>query len=203
MKRTPTGRPLEGAGSQQDLEQRLQKVGARDTTRGFLFSTALELVKNQEGEAAHQRCVEAAGGHSFTAFFSYPLPAFLRLAYTASWELSAHYGGFDEALQNLGFRSTPRFLDSSTGRLLLSLVSKEPQRLFENLPGAYRAAWEHGGCHLKWLGPQHGQLHYQTVVPVPYFTGSVLQICAAAHLRGHAQGHQHSLTECWVDFTWE
>ena len=195
--------PPPESGSHWELEQRLALLGPKDNTRGFLFGTALELVRTQEGEAAHQRCLAAAGGGTFTAFFLYPMASMLKMAFTAAHELSAHYGGFDGAMQNLGFRSTPRFLDSTTGRLLLSLVGREPRLLMEGLPGAYKSAFDHGQCVLSWMGPKQGRFQYTNALPAAYFTGSVLQIFAAAHLKGQAHGQQKGLRECTVEFSWE
>ena len=204
MDRSPTGPPFpEGQGASLQLAQRLALVSPQDTTRGFLFSTALELVRTQEGERAWRRCTEAAGSSDFKSFFNYPISSFLRLAYAACDVLGAHYGGFDEAMQNLGFRVMPRFLDSAAGKLMLSLVTRDAQRLVEALPAIYRTSWDHGQCWVTWLGPQHARLDYINAVPVAYFTGSVLQVLATAHLNGQAHGHQKSLSECSVELSWK
>ena len=187
----------------QELQRRQALVGPRDTTRGFLFITALDVVKNQLGKQAHQRCVEAGGIPSFTAFFSYPVSAFLSLSYAAAQELSVDQGGFSGALQYLGFRAAPRFLESTTGKMLMSLVGKEPRRLIESLPTAYKTAWDHGGCAIKWLGPKSGRLTYTNALPAPYFAGSVQQILSSAKLRGQVLSRQVSLTDCSVEFSWE
>jgi uncharacterized protein (TIGR02265 family) len=189
---------------QRELEQRLATVGPKDTTRGFLFGAALELVKSQTDAEALKRCVEAAGGGSFTAFFSYPVSTFLKLSYACAHELSGKFGGFDGAMQQLGFRVAPRFLESTTGKMLMSLVGKEPKRLIDSMPTAYKTAWDHGNCTLTWNGPKSGRLTYVNAVPVAYFAGSVLQMLSAAQLKGaQAIGKQHTVTESTVDFSWE
>ncbi|MFL5353626.1 TIGR02265 family protein [Archangium sp.] len=204
MSSTSTAQPTQGPGAQRELEQRLAALGPKDTTRGFLFGSALEVVKSHGDLEALKRCTEAAGGGSFTAFFSYPVNTFLKLTYACANELSGRYGGFDGAMQQLGFRVAPRFLESTTGKMLLSLVGKEPKRLVDSMPTAYKTAWDHGTCSLVWSGPKSGRLTYVNAVPVHYFAGSVLQILAAAQLKNtKAIGRQLSLTESTVDFSWE
>lgn len=203
MNSTSSVQSAQGAALQQELQRRLATVGPKDTTRGFLFSSALELVRSQGGAEGLKRCVEVTGGGSFTAFFSYPVNTFLKLVYTAAQELGDKYGGFDGAMQQLGFRAAPPFLESTSGKMLLSLVGKEPRRLFDSMPSAYKTAWNHGTCSLVWTGSRSGRFTYGNAVPVSYFTGSVLQILSAAQLEGaQAVGHQASLTECSVDFSW-
>jgi len=204
MNSTSSAQTPQAAGAQKELEQRLAALTPKDTTRGFLFTAALDYVKSQVGEDAVKRCTDAAGSASFNAFFSYPITTLLKLVYAASKELSGKYGGFDGALQQLGYRAAPRFLESTTGKMLLSLVGKEPKRLIDSLPTAYRTAWDHGGCSLKWTGPKSGRLSYTNAMPVAYFTGSVQQMLSAANLKGiQVTGRQVGLTSCEVDFSWE
>jgi uncharacterized protein (TIGR02265 family) len=204
MNSTSSAQQPQVAGAPKELEQRLAVLTPKDTTRGFLFTAALDLVKSQVGEEAVKRCTDAAGSASFNAFFSYPITTLLKLVYAASNELSGKYGGFDGALQQLGYRAAPRFLESTTGKMLLSLVGKEPKRLIDSLPTAYRTAWDHGSCSLKWTGPKSGRLSYVNAMPVAYFTGSVQQMLSAANLRGiQVAGRQVGLTACEVDFSWE
>jgi uncharacterized protein (TIGR02265 family) len=205
MSSTPTAQSSQGfAAMQRELEQRLGAVAAKDTTRGFLFGSAMDLVRTEVGPDALKRCVDAAGSGNFTAFFSYPVSTFLKMTYAAARELSDKHGGFDAAMQHLGFRVAPRFLESTTGKMLLSLVGKEPKRLIDSMPSAYKTAWDHGACSLTWSGPKSGRIDYVNAIPAPYFAGSVLQILNAAQLKGiRATPKQTSLTEFSVDFSWE
>jgi uncharacterized protein (TIGR02265 family) len=187
----------------QELERRLGTVGYKDTTRGFLLGTALDVVRGQANPESFKRCVDAAGSGSFTAFFSYPVSALLKLSYTAARALAPFHGSFEGAMHHLGFRAAPRFLESTTGRMLMSLVGKDPTRLIDSMPTAYKTAWDHGTCALKWLGPRAGRLSYTNALPFAYFAGSMQQVLSSAKLRGTVVGRQVSLTECTVEFTWE
>jgi uncharacterized protein (TIGR02265 family) len=204
MNATIPAPPAQGLGSQQDLEQRLAVLRPKETTRGFLFSAAREEVKPPASAEAWKRCVAASGGGTYTAFFSYPVSGLLKLAYAAAWELSERHGGFEGAMQHLGFRAAPRFLDSTAGKMLMSLVGKDPKRLIEGLPSAYKTAWEHGACALEWTGPRSGRFLYRgNVIPAPYFDGSVRQVLSVAKLaQAQVRGRQLGLTECEVEFSW-
>jgi uncharacterized protein (TIGR02265 family) len=187
-----------------ELEQRLASLTPKDTTRGFLFSAALDLVKREAGEDAMKRCLEAADASGFTAFFSYPVSTLLQLVHAAAHELSDRYGGVDEALQRLGAHVAPHFLASATGKMLLSLMGKEPQQRFDSLPTAYRMWWDHGSCSLTWSGPRSGRIHYESAMPVAYLIGSVKPLLAASHLQStRLTGRQTGPTTSEVDFSWE
>ena len=206
MNSVTASHPSLGPGSKYDLEQRLAALKPTDTTRGFLFGAALDLVKTQVGEDAVKRCLEAAGTAKFTAFFSYPVSTFLKLSYAAAHELSARSGAsFEASMQLLGARVAPSFLESTTGKMLMSLVGKEPKRLMDSMPTAYKTSWDHGTCSLAWTGPKNGRFTYSgNAVPAPYFAGSVQQILVAGQLKGtKVAPRQVSVMESQVDFSWE
>lgn len=190
--------------AERELEQRLAALGPKDTTRGFLFNAALDLVRSQGDAQALARCLQMTEGRGFNAFFSYPASTLLKLTYAAARELSGRYGGFDGAMQQLGFSATPRFLESSMGKMLLSLTGREPRKLIGTMPSAYMMAWTHGSCSLSWTSARSGRFTYVNAMPVAYFTGSVLQILSVVQAPGaQATGRQTSLTGCLVDFSWK
>ena len=94
-------------GPQQELEQRLVLTGPEDTLRGLFFNSVLEQVRPLHNPVAWQRCVEAAGGERFMAFFSYPISSFIRLLYVAAEALSEGRGEFHTALWHLGRELVP------------------------------------------------------------------------------------------------
>lgn len=190
--------------AERELEQRLATLSPRDTTRGFLFNTALELVRSQGDAEALARCLRVTEGRNFNAFFAYPVPTLLKLAYAAARELSGRYGGFDGAMRQLGLNATPRFLESSMGKTLLSLAGREPRKLIGTMPSAYMMAWHHGSCSLSWTSDRSGRFSYVNIMPVAYFTGSVLHVLSVLQAQGvQVTGRQTSLTECLVDFSWK
>jgi uncharacterized protein (TIGR02265 family) len=162
-------------GSQAELEQRLALARPEDTLRGFFFTAALKVVRNECDETVLRRCLEASGEGRLMAFFSYPLGPLLRLLYAAAWALSEKHGGFEAAMRHLGHEVVPDYLESSAGRLLTMLPVGAPKLLLDNLPPAYRTAVMHGSCSVTWLGPNHCLLVLQgTALPLPYIEGAVL-----------------------------
>jgi uncharacterized protein (TIGR02265 family) len=191
-------------GSQQELEQRLALAGPEDTLRGFFFNSALEVVRELGDEVALQRCREAAGGTRFMAFFSYPVSSLNRLFYAAAWALSARHGGFGEALRYLGHRVVPAFLESAAGRALRMLVGKEPKRLFNSLPSAYRTSLMHGTCSVRWTGPNSGTLLFRgNTLPMEFFEGALQGLFEAMRGPGvKVVGRRVSLCDSEFDISW-
>ncbi|HLM43106.1 MAG TPA: DUF2378 family protein [Myxococcaceae bacterium] len=162
-------------GSQAELEQRLALARPEDTLRGFFFTAALKVVRNECEGPVLSRCLEASGESRFMAFFSYPMGPLLRLLYAAAWGLSEKHGGFEAAMRHLGRQVVPDYLESSAGRLLTMLPVGAPKLLLDNLPPAYRTAVMHGACSVTWLGPNYCLLVLQgTALPLPYVEGAVL-----------------------------
>ena len=191
-------------GPKQELEQRLGLVGSEDTLRGLFFNSVLEQVRPLQNPAAWRRCVEAAGGERFMAFFSYPISAYLRLLYTAAEALSEGRGELGMALWHLGRELVPHYLDSSAGQVLLLMSQGKPRRLLEGLPPAYRTAIRHGQCSVEWLGPCHGRLLFQgCTLPAEFYEGAVRGVFETTRLT-HAtiQARQVDLLSTEVEVKW-
>jgi uncharacterized protein (TIGR02265 family) len=161
-------------GSQAELEQRLALARPEDTLRGFFFTAALKVVRNECDETVWRRCLEASGEGRFMAFFSYPIGSLLRLLYTAAWALNEKHGGFDAAMRHLGRQVVPDYLESSAGRLLTMLPVGAPKLVLGNLPPAYRTTVLHGECSVRWTGANQCLLLIQgNALPAPYLEGAL------------------------------
>jgi uncharacterized protein (TIGR02265 family) len=191
-------------GSQQELEQRLALARPEDTIRGFFFNGALAVVRGLEDEVALNRCIEAAGGNSFLTFFSYPVSSLNQLLYTAAWVLSEKHGGFTGAMRYLGHRVAPDYLASAAGRALLLLSGREPKRMLDNLPMAYRTSVQHGECSLRWNGPSSGTIVIRgNTLPMEYFEGSVQGFFESTKMtQMKALGRGLSLSDWEIDVSW-
>ncbi len=164
-------------GSREELEQRLSLTPPGDMARGFVFTTTLDAVRKEADEAVLMRCIEAADGDSFIPFFNYPMRSLLRLFYTAAWELSGKYEGFEKAMWHLGARSAPDFLRSSVGRMLVAMSGMDVRRLVAGIPVAYPTVYDHGSCTLRWTGPRSVQLHLQgNLMPPPFIEGAIVHV---------------------------
>ena len=194
-------------GPKQELEQRLVLTAPEDTLRGLFFNSVLEQVRPLRNPVAWERCIEAAGGERFMAFFSYSTRAFLRLLYTAAESLSEGKGEVRSALWHLGRELVPHYLDSSAGQVLLLMSQGQPRRLLEGLPPAYRTATRHGRCLVEWLAPCHGRLVFEAcTLPADFYEGAVrgvFEITRLARATIHARQVSLLLTEVDVDWRQE
>jgi uncharacterized protein (TIGR02265 family) len=166
--------------SPQELERRLALVRPEDTACGYFFNCALEEVRRQDDGAVLKRCIEVLGQEKFAAFFNYPISSLLRLLYTAAWGLSEKHGGFERALRHLGRNVAQEFLRNTVGRTMLLLAGRNPKRLAEGLPSAYRTGWQHGISTVRWMGPgQYTAFIHGNVIPYPYFEGVLSEVLMA------------------------
>ncbi|MGZ3461719.1 MAG: TIGR02265 family protein [Archangium sp.] len=191
-------------GSQHELEQRLALSRPEDTLRGYFFTGALQAVRELGDEAALSRCIEAAGGDRFMAFFSYPVGSLNRLLYAAAWALSETHGGFETAMRHLGRQVAPDYLESSAGRVLLMLAGGEPRRLLNGFPSAYRTSIRQGECLVQWTGPSSGLVAIKgSTLPMEYFEGAVrgiFETTGVAEVK--ASGRQVFLNEAEIEVSW-
>jgi uncharacterized protein (TIGR02265 family) len=200
----PLDRNAMEKGSPQELEQRLALSRPEDTLRGFFFTGALEVVRGLNDEKALNRCIEAAGGSRFMAFFSYPVGALNRLLYAAAWSLSERHGGFDAAMRLLGHQVAPGYLESGAGRVLVMLAGGEPRRMLNGFPSAWRTSIRHGECSVQWTGPGSGVVVIKgSPLPSEYLVGAVLGLFETTKVADvKATGRQVSLSETEVEVSW-
>jgi uncharacterized protein (TIGR02265 family) len=186
------------------LEQRLALARPEHTLRGFFFNSALELVRELQDTVVLNRCVEAAGGNRFMAFFSYPVTSLNRLLYTAAWALSETQGGFDGAMRAMGHHVVPDFLDSAAGGALLRLAGRDPKRLLTSLPAGYRTAILHGECSIRWTTPSSGTLVVRnSTIPMEYLEGAaqgIYELTKIANVK--VVGRREGLTDSEIDVSW-
>lgn len=192
-------------GSREELAQRLSLVPPGDTARGFVFTTTLNAVRSEAGEAVLKRCVEAAEGGPFIPFFNYPIRSLLRLFYAAAWELSNKRGGFERAMWHLGARSAPEFLQSIVGKTLLSLSGASVKRLVDGIPVAYPTIYGHGSCSLSWMEENSGEIRlHGNLLPAPFIEGAVFHVLRAHQPSGLVvQVRRVAPTENVLTVSWE
>ncbi|WNG24435.1 DUF2378 family protein [Cystobacter fuscus] len=192
-------------GAQQELERRLEVIRPEDTLRGFFFNGVLEQVRPLGDPVSWRRCIEAAGGDRFMAFFSYPMDSFIRLLYAAAGVLSEGRGDFRTALWHLGREMVPYYLESSAGQVLLLLARGEPRWLLEGLPSAFRTAVRHGECSVSWLGPNHGRLLFQgCTLPAEYYEGAVRGVFESTRIaQTLVSARQVNLLDTEVEVSWD
>ncbi|HZI14917.1 MAG TPA: DUF2378 family protein [Myxococcus sp.] len=188
-----------------DLELRLAEATPDKMCRGMFLKGILQVVRSLGDEAALRRCMDASGESRLTDFFNYPGASQLRLVYAAAEVLGARNGGFEEGLRLLGRQATSDFLNSLAGKTMLALTGKNPTKMLNSLPTAYRASNTYGQHRVEWTGPTQGLFVIKgDLMPEPYNCGIVEAVLMIADLREpKVVGRQLALLDCECAFSWE
>ncbi|HLM45819.1 MAG TPA: TIGR02265 family protein [Myxococcaceae bacterium] len=156
-----------------DLQQRLLLATPQHTTRGFLFSALLRVVRELGGdETVVQHCLAASGEKSFVDFFNYPTRSLLLLLSDAAQQLSGKLGGYEEVLRQMGFRGGCSFMETPVGRAAMQHAGGNPQRFMVALESLYGVLTTYGKPALSFPGPNQGVLAIGvTFMPLSYHVG--------------------------------
>ncbi|CAM4521782.1 DUF2378 family protein [Corallococcus exiguus] len=176
-----------------------------DTARGMFFLGVLETVRTDVGEEAVAACRAVTDERRFVGFFNYPVASFLKLAQVAARQLSPRWGGFDEALRQMGMQATRSFLESAVGRTFLLLAAGDPRKLVTNLPSGYQMAVSYGERTVDWKGEGDALfVMRRDFMPPAYHEGvlrEVLTMVGARNPRVH--GRKLGLLDTEYHITWE
>jgi uncharacterized protein (TIGR02265 family) len=188
-----------------DLEQRLAQATPDKMCRGMFLKGILQVVRSLGDEAALRRCMDASGETRLTDFFNYPGATQLRMAYVAAEALGARNGGFEAGLRLLGRQATSDFLNSLAGKTMLALTGKNPTKMLNSLPTAFRASNNYGQHSVEWTGPSTGRFVLKgDLMPEPYNSGIVEAVLMIADLKqSRVVGRQVALLDCECAFSWE
>lgn len=189
---------------EKELARRLQPAQPDDTVRGLFSNGILDAVRSLAGDEAARSCLEASGQAKFVDFFNYPIRAHLRLVYTGARFLAPRYGSIEEALRQLGRRSTSDFLNSAAGKTMKLLARGDPKRLLDTLPSAYRVSLTFGTQTIEWKGPTSGRyILERDFIPVPCHEGVMMALIETTHVPNvKVQGRQLGLLDSEYDFSW-
>jgi uncharacterized protein (TIGR02265 family) len=187
-----------------ELEQRCALATPEETARGLFFNSMLEAVRVLGDEAAVARCREVLGGQTFVTFFNYPITQLVRLSGAAMHELSARYGGPENAARALGRKATADFLLSPVGNAVRVLAGKDIKLFMGNMQAIYRLTANYGERTVVWLGPRNGRLIIQrSFMPPQYHEGMLEELLTQYGLKGvKVSGQQTAPLDGTYDFTW-
>ncbi len=172
-------------GSEEDLKRRLSLVSPTDTTRGLFLNGVLKSVRQLGGEATAQHCLAESGEKRFLDFFSYPISSLMRMSYAGARLLSNDSRSFEEVMRQMGYASAWNFASSTMGVLMLRMVLRDPRRLLEALPSAYRMNRNSGECKVRWTGYNSAIVRItRDFLPHTYTEGSLQAAFEAAKVRG-------------------
>jgi uncharacterized protein (TIGR02265 family) len=172
--------------AEQDLQHRLSLATPEHTTRGFLFTSTLRVVRDLgESEAVVKRCMAASGEKSFAEFFNYPTRSLLLLLAAAAHALSGRYGSFGEALRQIGFRAGESYMETPVGRTAMQQAGAAPQQIMGTLQTLYWVLTSYGKPEVTWTGPKSGVLAIQrTLMPLAYHEGAAVSMATKLGMRG-------------------
>lgn len=164
--------------AEQDLQQRLLLATPQHTTRGFLFTSLLRVVRELGGdEAVVQRCLSATGEKSFVEFFNYPTRSLLLLLAAAARSLSGKFGSSEEVLRQIGFKAGSSYMETPVGRTAVQQAGNTPQQFMIALQTLYWVLTTYGKPALTWPAPNTGVLTIEvTFMPLAYHVGGAQAI---------------------------
>lgn len=170
--------------AEQDLQQRLLLATPQHTTRGFLFTSLIRVVRELgEDESVVQRCVAASGEKSFVEFFNYPTRSLLLMLAAAARALSGRFGSFEEALRQMGFKAGASYMETPVGRTALQQAGGSQQFMIA-LQTLYWVLTTYGKPSVTWTGPNSGVLAVQrTFMPLAYHEGGAWAIARKLGLK--------------------
>ncbi|MCY1075054.1 TIGR02265 family protein [Archangium lansingense] len=172
--------------AEQDLQERLGLATPQHTTRGFLFTSLLRVVRELGGdEAVVQRCLAASGEKSFVEFFNYPTRSLILLLSAAARSLSGKYGGSEEVLRQIGFKAGSSYMETPVGRTALQQAGNTPQQFMIALQTLYWVLTSYGKPALTWPGTNRGVLTVEvTFMPLAYHVGGAQAIAKKLGVKG-------------------
>jgi uncharacterized protein (TIGR02265 family) len=168
--------------AERDLEQRLLLATPEHTTRGLLFTSTLNMVRDLGADEEMVRyCQEASGEKEFVDFFSYPTSSLIRLLGAAARVLSPRYGSFAEALRQIGWKAGENYMSSVVGRSAQQLMvgTEDPMLLVRTFQTLYKVLLAYAEPSVVFLGPKRGILAVQrTFTPLPFHEGGAVAMAA-------------------------
>ncbi|RKH48800.1 DUF2378 family protein [Corallococcus sp. AB050B] len=190
-----------------DADWAVRRMSATDldTARGMFFLGVLETVRTGAGEEAVANCRAVTEDRRFVGFFNYPVATFLKLSQVAARVLSPRWGGFDEALRQMGMQATRSFLESAVGRTFLLLSAGDPRKLVTNLPSGYQMAVSYGERTVDWKGDGDALLTMRRdFMPPAYHEGVLREVLTMVGARNpRVQGRKLGLLDTEYRITWE
>jgi uncharacterized protein (TIGR02265 family) len=179
-------------GSDEELRWRLGLIEAHNQhsgdvlhSRGVVFNSVLEVVRQLGDEHAVERCLQAAGEPRFMDFFNYPYSSLVKMTYAAGWVLSDRYGGFDKALWRMGSQAASSFYSSAAGRAVLMLGQGGPTRMIDTIVNAFQMVVKGAEVSTLLTGPKSAILIYKRdFLPRPYLEAGLVSTFTAAKVKG-------------------
>jgi uncharacterized protein (TIGR02265 family) len=135
-----------------ETAERVAKLSAGDTIKGFYLRGYLEAFRSEGGDALYRRCRELIPDKDLVDFFSYPYAAVMRMGLLGAEELAPKFGGVQPFLRAMGRIAVNQYLDSPLGRTFLNLAQPSPRAMLRMLPTAIATTVRFGRRAVSFLG---------------------------------------------------
>jgi uncharacterized protein (TIGR02265 family) len=201
----PTGSDEELQWRLARIEEHNQRTGEVLNSRGVVFNSVLEVVRQLGDEQAVEHCTQVTGEPRFMDFFNYPYSSLIKMTYAAGRALGDKYGGFDKAMWQMGSQAASSFYSSAAGRAVLVLGRGGPTRLIDTIVNAFQMVVKGAEVSTMLTGPKSAILIYKRdFLPRPYLEAGLVTTFAAAKMHGiRIQTRPTGPLDTEYDLTWD
>lgn len=201
----PTGSDAELQWRLAVIEEHNRRTGEVLHSRGVVFNSVLEVVRQLGDEHAVERCLQVTGEPRFMDFFNYPFSSLIKMTYSAAWLLSDKYGGFDKAVWQMGNQACASFYSSAAGRAVLVLGRGGPTRMLDTIVNAFQMVAKGAELSTLLTGPKTAIIVYKRdFLPRPYMEAGLVATFNAAKMPGmKVQARPTGPLDTEYDLSWE
>lgn len=188
-----------------DFALRLAKAPPSVKARGFFLQSYLRQLRALGDEALLARGLAMCGSGPLIELFEYPVTLQLRLLGLLMPSLVARHGSGTAALRAVGSQDVLRFLESTTGRLLIKLTGRDPKRLLTHTPLGYRMSSAPGEHIQDWRGPRSCYwIMKDQIMPLAFHEGLLQELLRWGGARNaRVVGLQTTLMNSEYEISWD
>ena len=188
-----------------DFALRVAKAPPSVKARGFFLQAYLRQLRALGDEELLAQGLALCGSGPLIELFEYPIDLQLRLLGLLMPSLVARHGDSTAALRAVGSQDALRFLESTTGRLLLKLTGKDPKRLLTHTPLGYRMSSAPGEHIQEWSGPRSCYwVMKDQIMPLAFHEGILQQLLRWGGARNfRVVGRQTRLMDSEYEISWD
>lgn len=178
-----------------DLDAHLAAIPEGTTIKGMFASDVVKLVRDRTGKSP--------GREKFVAFKDYDFKEWVRLLVTGA-EMIHPDVPIHEAIRRVGHLAYPTFFSSLAGRVLLSVVGKDPLKLIPLVPKIYAMTASRGRAKVAEIEPGRALIELRDVwdFPESYNVGNFEGAMRAFEVEGKIELQTFSACDADILLTW-
>ena len=144
-----------------DIDAQLQACPAIATARGTFFQYVSDLALKQTGTLP-PGLFEGVSARRWTAWNTYPLTDFMRLAVNAA-RLAFPREPLREGLRRVGWTAYPSFASTMAGRVVVFAFGDDIDAMLQAIPRAYSVSLRGAEARSRRVGPGHWEVELRGV----------------------------------------